>query len=146
MVVQPDKRTEKMSLIQVLAWIYAVKFVFIASLSYIPGVVDAEGMTFGLFTLDIWDDLLHLGSGLWAAWAAWQGRASAVFYFKLFGVMYGLDGVLGLIFGQAYLDAGLLIYGPTYGSLLIRFLANLPHLLIGGIAVWIGFYLARRYQ
>ena len=145
-MVQQKETKQYSSLFQTLAWIYAVKFVFIASLSYVPGITDADGYTFGLFTLDIWDDLLHLGSGIWAAWAAWRGRESAIFYFKLFGTIYGLDGLIGLIFGQAFLDAGMLIYGPTYGPLMIRFLANLPHILIGGIAAWIGFFLAPKYE
>lgn len=50
-----------------LAWLYALMFFFIASLAYIPGVANADGELFGLFQLDLYDDALHFGSGLWAA-------------------------------------------------------------------------------
>ena len=55
--------------------------------------------------------------------------------------------MLGLVTGSGCLDGGIFIDGfrslsdveaPT------RFFANLPHLLIGGIAVYIGFVLAKR--
>ena len=67
-----------------------------------------------------------------------------MFYFQLFGSLYFLDGVLGFFFGQGYLDGGLFIYGVTPLPLATRFFANLPHLLIGGIAMGIGFILSRR--
>ncbi len=126
------------------AWVYAFMFFAIASLAYIPGLEDENGVLFGLFTLDLWDNLLHFFSGLWAAIAAYYSTRASINYFKLFGTLYGLDGVLGLLLGQGYLDAGLLIYGPTAYPLMTRVLANLPHIAIGGAAVFIGFVLTRR--
>src|SRR6185295_3992857 len=41
-----------------------------ASLNYIPGLTDSQGRAFGVFALDIYDDGLHVASGLWAAIAA----------------------------------------------------------------------------
>lgn len=134
---------DKLSFFQKAAWVYAVMFVFIASLAYIPGLADDDGVLFGLFSLDIWDDLLHLGSGIWAGVAAYLSTRASINYFRLFGLIYGLDGVVGLLLGQAFLDAGLLIYGPTPLPFTTRLFANLPHILIGGIAVLIGFYLTR---
>ncbi|RUU62912.1 hypothetical protein EOC99_16675, partial [Mesorhizobium sp. M7A.T.Ca.TU.009.01.1.1] len=61
--------------------------------------------------------------------------------------VYLFDGVLGLITGSGCLDAGIFING--FRSLNdiefpARFFANLPHLVIGGFAVYVGFRLARR--
>ena len=72
-----------------------------------------------------------------------------MFYFKLFGSVYLFDGVLGLITGSGCLDAGIFINGfrsfddiefPT------RFFANPPHLVIGGFAVYVGFWLSKRVR
>ena len=133
------------SLIQKLAWVYAAMFVFIVVLGYLPGVKDSQGLMFGLFSLQLHDDALHLGSGLWAAVAAWLSDRASTIYFKLFGVVYGLDGVLGLLTGQGYLDGGIFFHGITPLDLGTRIGANIPHILIGGVAVLIGFVLSRRY-
>lgn len=134
-----------MNLIRKLGWVYAIMFFIIASLAYIPGLTDESGLLFGLFSLELHDDLLHLGSGAWAALAAWRSTRASILYFRLFGILYGLDGILGLFLGQGYLDGGLFFHGITELPLMTRVFANLPHILIGGVAVYIGFVLSRLY-
>jgi hypothetical protein len=132
-----------------LAIVYAVMFLIIGSLSYIPFLNDAAGYTLGIFRLEWHDDTLHYLSGLWAAAAAWislrTGSRAATWYFRLFGILYGLDGVMGLLLGQGYLDGGIFLYGPTDLDWGFKFFANLPHILIGGLAVFIGFILSRKF-
>ena len=142
---QPIARPAQRNLIQNLAWVYAGLFLFVVALGYIPGLTNSAGQLLGLFRIELKDDILHLASGLWAAVAGWLSVRASVFYFKLFGIIYGLDGVCGFLFGQGYLDGGIFFYGVTPLPLGIRFAANLPHMLIGGIAVWIGFVLSRHY-
>ena len=68
-----------MVLQQKVALGYFVVLLLVASLNYlpIPGLIDAEGRTFGIFALDIYDDALHLASAVWAGWAAWTSRTAA---------------------------------------------------------------------
>jgi len=120
-------------------------FFFLGSLSYIPWINDENGVTLGIFSLQWYDDALHYGSGLWAAIAAWRSFKDSAFYFKLFGIIYGLDGVMGFFLGQGYLDGGIFLKGITPLDLSTRFFANIPHIAIGGIAVLIGFVLSRRF-
>src|SRR5262245_56976362 len=98
---------------QKLAWFYAVMFTVLGSLRYIPWINDANGVTLGIFSLQWYDDLLHYGSGVWAAIAAWRSPKASEFYFKLFGIIYGLDGVMCFFLGEGYLDGGIFIYGYT---------------------------------
>jgi Domain of unknown function (DUF4383) len=142
---QPIAGSTQRSLMQNLAWVYAALFLFVVALGYIPGLTNSAGQLLGLFRIELKDDILHLGSGLWAATAGWLSTRASTFYFKLFGIIYGLDGVLGFLTGQGYLDGGIFIYGVTPLDLTTRFAANLPHMLIGGIAVLIGFVVSRRY-
>jgi hypothetical protein len=121
---------------------YAALFVAVVAVGYVPGFEDDEGNLFGLFKLDLYDDALHLASGLWAGIAAALSDRAARGYFRLFGPLYFLDGVLGLITGSGYLDGGIFLYGPLDLTLLTRFFANLPHLIIGGLAIWVGYRLA----
>ena len=132
--------------IQKLAWFYAIMFVILGSLSYIPFINDENGVTLGIFSLQWYDNLLHYASGAWAAYAAWKSSRASEFYFKLFGIIYGLDGVMGLLTGQGYLDGGIFINGITPLDWGFKIAANIPHILIGGIAVLIGFVFAKRFS
>jgi hypothetical protein len=129
-----------MTKIQKLAWIYSVLFVLVTASGYVPAFNDADGNLFGLFSLQLHDDLLHLASGLWAAIAAWRSERASIQYFKIFGVVYGLDGILGLITGLGYLDLGIFLKDLPNLDFMTRVLTNLPHILIGGSAALIGFF------
>jgi len=135
---------KKLITMQNLAWLYAAMFFVIGSLRYIPFINDAQGYTLGIFKLEWYDDLLHYASGVWAAIAAWKSFKASEFYFKLFGIIYGLDGVMGFFLGQGYLDGGIFINGYTPLDWGFKFAANIPHIVIGGIAVFIGFVLSKR--
>jgi hypothetical protein len=134
-----------MSPLRIIASVYAVLFALVTSLNYIPGLTDAEGRTFGLFALDVFDDALHAASGLWAALAVWRSTRATIFFFRVFGTLYCLDGLLGLATGSGYLDLGILLHGVLDLPLVTRILMNLPHIVIGGFAAFTGFVLARRW-
>ena len=136
-----------MSLIQKLAIVYAFMFFAVVAIGYIPEFNDADGNLFRLFSLQWYDDLLHAFSGAWALAAAFVSRRQSVLYFQLFGAVYLFDGVLGLTTGSGCLDAGIFINGfRSFDDIELptRFFANVPHLAIGGIAVFVGFWLSKR--
>jgi hypothetical protein len=135
-----------MDLIRVIAWAYAVVLIFAAALNYIPGLTDAQGRVFGIFALDIYDDSLHLASAAWAAASAWWSRQASVTFLKLFGTLYFLDGLLGLVTGSGYLDLGIVIYGVQNLPLGFKILANLPHIGLGAFAIFSSFVLANRVE
>ncbi len=119
---------------------YAVVLALVAALNYlpIPGLVDAEGRTFGIFALDIYDDALHLASALWAlAAAAISARASRMFLI-LFGALYLADGILGAFTGSGFLDLGIFTWGVLDIPFTLKLLSSLPHILLGGFALVMG--------
>lgn len=121
-----------------LRWIavgYAVALLGAASLNYVPGLTDSEGRAFGIFALDIYDDSLHVASAAWAAIAAWLSHRAARAFLFCFGLLYLLDGMLGLITGTGYLDLGIVIYGIVDLPFGFKILANLPHIALGGIGL-----------
>lgn len=133
-----------MDLMRRIAWGYAVVLGLAALLNYIPGLTDAQGRVFGIFALDIYDDLLHLASAAWAAVSAYASRQASVNFLKLFGTLYCLDGLLGLLTGSGYLDLGIVLYGVQNLPFGFKILANLPHIALGGFAAFCGFVLAKR--
>jgi len=130
-----------------LRWIsigYMIALLFAAALNYIPGLTDSEGRAFGIFALDIFDDLLHVASATWAGIAAFiSHRASRAFLFY-FGVLYLLDGAMGLVTGSGYLDLGIINYGILDLPFSFKVLANLPHIGLGGVAILSSYFFQRQ--
>ena len=132
-----------------LRWIvlgYMVALLVAASLNYVPGLTDSEGRAFGIFALDIFDDLLHLVSAAWAGIAAWLSHRAARTFLIYFGALYLADGVLGLVTGSGYLDLGIIQYGVQDLPFGFKILANLPHIGLGGFALASGLLLDKDKQ
>ena len=123
---------------------YFVVLLGAAALNYVPGITDAEGRAFGVFALDTYDDLLHLGSALWALAGALISQRAARTFLILFGALYLGDGVLGLITGSGYLDFGIFNNGLLDLPFGFKILANLPHISLGGFALASGLLVERR--
>ena len=127
-----------MTTLRLLTFGYFVSLMIAASLNYlpIPGIIDDQGYAFGIFALDVFDDLLHVASALWALAAALISHRASRIFLTYFGALYFADGLLGLATGSGFLDAGILIYGfYEYPSFLIKLAANVPHLALGGVAL-----------
>jgi hypothetical protein len=134
-----------MNIIRLCAWGYAVLFCVVVASGYVPAFIDANNMILGLFRRTWYADGLHLASALWAAVAAATSTRASASFFRIFGPLYFLDGVLGLLTGSGYLDFGIFIHGVLALPIETRFLANAPHLAIGGLALVIGYVLVPRH-
>lgn len=133
-----------MDLIRKLAFGYMVALGIAAATNYIPGLTDAQGKAFGIFALDIFDDLLHVASAAWAGIAGWMSRRASDIFFRTFGPLYLADGAMGLFTGVGYLDLGILQYGVQATSVLQNIPPNIPHLVLGGLATYAGYVLSRK--
>ena len=127
-----------MTLHRTVAFGYFIILMGVASLNYIPGLTDQNGVAFGVFALDIYDDALHAGSALWALVAALLSARAARIFLLLFGAIYLGDGLLGLATGSGYLDLGIWNYGIQDLDFLFKIKANTPHIALGGFALLIG--------
>ena len=121
-----------------VALAYALILAGAAALNYLPGLTDAEGRVFGVFALDLFDDLLHLASALWALVAALVSSRAARTFLLAFGALYLADGLMGLALGSGYLDLGIVTNGVLDLPLGFKVLANLPHVALGGLALLSG--------
>jgi hypothetical protein len=123
---------------------FAIVLGVVTSLNYIPGLTDAQGRTFGIFQLNLFNDILHGGSTLWALFAATRSRAASLGFLKAFGTLYFLDGLMGVFVGSGYLDLGIFLKGVLDQPLSFKILASAPHLILGGAAMVAGFIIAKR--
>lgn len=136
-----------MTTLRLIALGYTVVLFAAASLNYlpIPGIIDDEGRAFGVFALDLFDDSLHVASGLWALIAGLVSHRASKIFLTWFGALYLADGALGLATGSGYLDFGIFVYGfYEYPSFLIKLAANMPHISLGGFAVLAAWFFDRR--
>ncbi|MGR3743037.1 MAG: hypothetical protein ACU0BC_02590 [Pseudooceanicola nanhaiensis] len=134
-----------MTTLQKIALGYFVVLMGAASLNYIPGLTDDEGLAFGIFALDIYDDSLHVASALWALAAALISHRASKLFLLIFGALYLGDGIFGFFTGYGYLDLAIFTNDSLGLSFtLVRFLANLPHIILGGFAIWAALRLDRQ--
>ncbi len=135
----------KKATVQKIAWGFAASFAFGVAIAYIPFIRDDNGRIFGFFRLDFTGNLLHVLSGTWAAAAAWHSRNASLYYFRIFGTAYLLDGLVGIVAGKAYLNLN--IFNPNtdpVADVFTRVVLNAPHVVIGGSAMYVGFVLYRK--
>ena len=135
---------KKFSLIQWLSLFYALNFLFIVAISHWPGLTDVQGRLLGLFYIDPIDDVFHLLSGLIAVIVAFRNSWS-INYFKYVGIPYGLDAIAGIFFSREFLNGDIFMNGLGGPNFTMRaFLVNLPHILILGTMLIIGFWLSKK--
>jgi Domain of unknown function (DUF4383) len=124
---------------QKICLFYAAALLSAALLNYIPGLTDEHGRAFGIFALDIHDEVLHFVLALFALVAALRSRQAARSFLLIFGIAYFGDGLLGLLTGYGFLDLGVFTNRLLGMDLsLTRIAANLPSMAFGGLAIAAG--------
>ena len=113
------------STIQKCAWGFALMFLAVYSLDYVPGVMAENGKMFGLFSMTMIVDIGHLALGALAVLGAWHSAKASRIYFYALGVWYSIDVIWYFVshFGKI--------------SLLTNVLVNMPHTIITIAAFWI---------
>jgi hypothetical protein len=110
--------SQKITTIQKYAWGFAALFLGVYLLDYVPGIMDANGLMFGLFHMTRIVDLGHLGAGTLAVIGALISARAARIYFWVLGVWYSID-VVTYFFGHL-----------NKIPLTTNILVNMPHILI----------------
>src|SRR6266853_362662 len=77
--------------IQKCAFGFAALFLGVYSLDYVPGIMDQNGLMFGLFHMTRLVDLGHLGAGSLALIGGLISARMARAYFWLLGIWYTID-------------------------------------------------------
>jgi len=140
--------TKKISIIQWLAWLYALLFFTVVLVGHLPWFVDERGYIFGLYSVTLFVDAGHFLAGLLAAIAAWHSTRWSTNYFKYVMIPSGPDAVVGILFSRDITETGSLFFkgfGPANFSL-HNILSNTPHIITAGVALWIGWRLSKQVK
>lgn len=133
--------------VQMITWLFVILFTLLVAMNYMPFIIAENGKVFGFFKLEPAGNILHVLSGVWATLAALHSRAACLFYFRVFGTAYFLDGVVGVLAGKAYLNLNIFhTHTEPVADMVTRLVVNAPHLIIGGSAMCIGFYLYKKLR
>src|SRR5260221_1167131 len=90
---------KQFSTIQKCAFGFAALFLGVYSLDYVPGIMDQNGLMFGLFHMTRLVDLGHLGAGSLALIGALTSARMRRYYFWLLWDCYTID-VFTYFFGH----------------------------------------------
>ena len=118
--------------LRIAAFIFGITFLATGLAWHIPFFFDSNGLLLGMFQVDSVHNKVHLGTGLIALGAAATSGWWAKLYFKVFGGIYVLLGILGLIFSdqftvmQVNTADSLLQLGVGVVALLIGFRMTVP--------------------
>ena len=119
---------------QKIALVFGVVFIILGGLGFVPGVA-AGGLLLGMFSLDVMHSVVYLISGVVAIVAGWHSDAYARLYFKVFGIVYAIFTVAGLLQGDTILG----LMATNIGD-------NLLDLVAAAIALWLGFGAAEEHS
>ena len=107
-----------------MAKVFGWVFLLIGILGFIPGITTG-GHLLGIFEVDVMHNIVHLLTGIIALSMA---KGSAKTFFKVFGVIYAVVAILGLIGAS-----------PVLGLIHVNGADNVLHILIALIALYYGF-------
>ena len=123
--------TRSFSTIQKCALGFALLFLAVYSLDYVPGIMDANGKMFGLFSMTTFVDVGHLGLGTLALISGFVGPRTARVYFWFLGFFYAADVI-------TYVVRHLHLISPV-----TNLLVNMPHMVISIAAFLIAINVGR---
>ncbi len=110
-----------------VAKIFGIVLVLIGILGFIPGVT-SNGMLLGIFQVSAVHNIIHLLTGIIALMVSKKGEHAARTFFKVFGVIYLLVLIIGMVQGDTVLG----LFGVNMAD-------HLLHLIIAALALWYGF-------
>jgi hypothetical protein len=121
-------------MIKTAAVLFGIVFILIGILGFVPGITDNE-MLLGIFHVNAAHNVVHLLSGAVALFAGMTSFGASRMYFRIFGVVYGLVAILGLMnMGQHTMLLGLISNNDADTFL---------HIAIAAVSLLLGFMPAR---
>jgi hypothetical protein len=111
-----------------MAVVFGVVFLLIGVLGFVPGAT-RDGHLLGIFHINTAHNIVHLLSGAVALLAGLTSEKYSQWYFRLFGIVYGLVAVLGFFYQDR----------PILGLIANNMADVWLHIAITVVALYLGF-------
>lgn len=112
---------------KLVMWL-GVILTLVGILGFIPGITSDSGMLLGIFAVDTLHNVIHLATGILGIIAARMGASQAAMFAKIFGVVYALVTIVGLVQGDTVVG----LFGVNMAD-------NILHLLLAILFLYAGF-------
>ena len=108
-------------------WAFGIIFTAIGVLGFVPGIATPDGILLGIFMVDALHNIIHLATGLIALYLITQMPGMVKTYFKVFGIVYAVVALLGLMTGS------------VLGLIDVNSADNALHVVVAAAALYVGF-------
>ncbi len=112
--------------IQKWSKVFGIVFLLVGILGFVPGIT-SDGHLLGIFEVDTIHNIIHLLSGI-IALAVAGSEKGARGYFKIFGIVYAIVAVVGILQGTTVL-----------GIIAVNTADNILHVVLAIVILAIGF-------
>jgi|688.fasta_scaffold167647_2 hypothetical protein len=116
-------------MLKILAILFGLIMLAIGIMGYIPDFSPNQRL-FTLFSINFWNNLFHIATGVIALLCGLTSRAASKFFFIIAGLIYALLAVFG------FLERDIL-----FGLMEANTADNLLNLIVGIICLYFGFFL-----
>jgi len=89
-------------MVKTAAILFGIVFLAVGILGFVPGVTNND-MLLGIFMVNAAHSVVHIASGIVFLLCGMAGAGASSMFFKIFGVVYALVAILGMIKGQGML-------------------------------------------
>jgi hypothetical protein len=113
--------------LKTLALIFGVVLLAVGIMGFVPSLTP-DMKLLGLFHVDELHNIVHLASGAAGLLAGLARRRYAKLYFQVFGLVYGLVTISGLLTGNA-----------LFAVIPVNMEDNILHLVITAVSLYLGF-------
>ncbi len=86
-------------MLKTTAILFGIIFLAIGTLGFIP-VFSPDSHLLGVFRINSTHNLVHIVTGVAAAWCGIQGMRASRIFFRVIGVAYALVAILGFVYGD----------------------------------------------
>lgn len=109
-----------------LSILFGAVFVLVGVLGFVPGITNDQGLLLGIFKVGPLQNLIHIIGGV-AAFVAAKSEDYSRLYFKIFGVVYAIVAIAGIVQGDTVLG----LFAVNAAENILHVVLALAFLVIG---------------
>ena len=122
-------------LLKTAAIVFGIVFLAIGILGFVPQALSHDNLLFGLFRVNNIHNIVHLASGVVALLCGLNSEQASRMYFQIFGIIYALVAILGVLYHHHDLFNGML-FNNVHDEWL--------HTLIALVSLYLGFFFSHK--